>query len=151
MLQCEPAAAATVRVFGWSEVRCDCPLLLLYPCRCTALEQERNDLKEKVSDLSQAVADSNLAKTELKQQLKSTSADRDEAVRHNLKLQSKLSSLEDDYSGLIQVNKEAMRELDESRAQVDKLNKEAGQLSALVEKLENRCASHSSQGVCMPI
>lgn len=107
-------------------------------CRCTALEQERDRLKEKVSELSATVADASDTKTQLKQQLKTSTADRDEAVRHNLKLQSKLSSLEEDYAGLQQVNQEAVRQLEESKAQVDRLTKEAGQLTALVEKLEGR-------------
>lgn len=113
-------------------------VLLLNTFRCTAVEQERDHLREKLSELSTSVADANLAKTELKQQLKSLASDRDEAVRHNLKLQSKLSALEEDYAGLSQVNKEAVRELNESKTQLDKLTKEADQLAAVVEKLESR-------------
>lgn len=113
-------------------------MLVALTHRCTALEQERDGLKDKVSELSTAVADANLAKTELKQQLKFTATDRDEAVRHNLKLQSKLSFLEEDYAGLQQVNKEAVKELNETKAQVERLTKEAGQLAATVEKLESR-------------
>lgn len=85
-----------------------------------------------------AAADSNLALKELKQLLEDAAAERDAALRQNLEFQAKLSSLQQDYVGLKQVNKEAMKQLDDSNAQVGKLSKENEQLVTRVKQLENR-------------
>lgn len=67
-------------------------------------------------------------------------AERDAAVRYNLKLQGKLSSLEEDYAGLLQINRRAMKQLTESTTQADMLSKEVEHLRTCVERIENRCA-----------
>lgn len=85
-----------------------------------------------------AAADSNLALKELKHLLEDAAAERDAALRQNLEFQAKLSSLQQDYVGLQQVNKEAMKQLDDSNAQVGKLSKENEQLVTRVKQLENR-------------
>lgn len=85
-----------------------------------------------------AAADSNLALKELKQLLEDAAAERDAALRQNLEFQAKLSSLQQDYVELQQVNKEAMKQLDDSNAQVGKLSKENEQLVTRVKQLENR-------------
>lgn len=67
-------------------------------------------------------------------------AERDAAVGYNLNLQGKLSSLEEDYAGLLQINRRAMKQLNKSTSQADMLSKEIEQLAACVKQLENRCA-----------
>jgi hypothetical protein len=55
-------------------------------------------------------------------------------------LQGKLTALEDAHAALSASYKESQAALEQSRGEAGRLGREAGQLAAVVEKLEDRCA-----------
>jgi chromosome segregation ATPase len=55
--------------------------------RCTAIEQERSALTDKLGALTTAVTEGQQAQSKLRYRLQQMESDRDEAVRHNLNLQ----------------------------------------------------------------
>uniref|UniRef100_A0A383W6N0 Uncharacterized protein n=1 Tax=Tetradesmus obliquus TaxID=3088 RepID=A0A383W6N0_TETOB len=112
--------------------------------RCTAVEQDRAGLQEQLAQASAAAAEGDAARGRLKSELKQAIADRDEAVRLNLKLQGKLTALEDSHAALSANYKEAQAALEQSRGEAARLGKEAGQLAAAAERLEDRCADLES-------
>jgi len=55
--------------------------------RCTALEQDRQNLTAQLSDAGTALSDNSAARSKLQQQLSHAQAEREETVRLNLNLQ----------------------------------------------------------------
>ncbi|KAF6255665.1 hypothetical protein COO60DRAFT_1627449 [Scenedesmus sp. NREL 46B-D3] len=107
--------------------------------RCTAVEQDRAALQDLLAQANAAAAEGDAARAKLKAELRHALADRDEAVRLNLKLQGKLTELEDGHAALQGSFRESQAALELARGEAGRLGKEAGQLAALVEKLEGRC------------
>ena len=56
-------------------------------CSCTAMQQDRAGLQEQLAQAHAAAAEGDAVRGRLKSELKQALADRDEAVRLNLKLQ----------------------------------------------------------------
>ncbi|WIA21152.1 hypothetical protein OEZ85_005462 [Tetradesmus obliquus] len=112
--------------------------------RCTAVEQDRAGLQEQLAQAHAAAAEGDAARGRLKSELRQALADRDEAVRLNLKLQGKLTALEDSHAALSANYKDSQAALEKSRDEAAWLAKDAGQLAAAVERLEARCADLES-------
>eukprot|EP00775_Hariotina_reticulata_P006174 gene6174-6412_t len=115
--------------------------------RCTAIEQERSALTDKVGALTTAVAEGQEAQSKLRHRLQQMESDRDEAVRHNLNLQRKLTTLEEGHSALSSAHKEQAAALEASMSQAAQLVKENKQLHATAEKLQASMESRRLQGV----
>lgn len=62
-----------------------------------------------------------------------------------MRLQGKLAALEEAHGNLQSSHKEVQTALELSRAEASRLGKEAGQLAAVVEKLEGRCEGQAKE------
>lgn len=115
--------------------------------RCTALEQDRQNLTAQLSDAGTALSDNSAARSKLQQQLSHAQAEREETVRLNLNLQRKLSVLEEQHAALSSVHKEKLQALDLTLAEAARLDKEVGKLMGSLEKLESRCGALEAANV----
>lgn len=109
--------------------------LILCATRCMGMEHERDGLHARIADLSAAREAAEQAKQSLSKAIAQAGADRDEAVRYNLNLQRKLTSLESKHSELEAAYQELKREADAVRGDNSKLNQETAKLQQAVQRL----------------
>jgi len=116
--------------------------------RCTHLEQERDKLHKKISDLTTSKTAAETTNKTLVTKVTQLEADRDEAMRYNLNWQKKYASLEEQHSDLqglydaaVTARAEAELGLEGVRAEKAALGREVDKLAGAMEKLEGKYAS----------
>jgi hypothetical protein len=110
---------------------------------CVTLEQEREGLRERLVAAGAALESREVQQGALAASLAAAGAERDQAVRLNLKLQAKLAAMEDDAAAATKALAQSRVELDEAHSQATVLGREhereRRKLVMSVDKLAARC------------